>query len=55
MRRGDSAEIYRILVDGADAAQVDTTAYSPGDVVRVPIIADPSVTTGHDIMIVQVS
>jgi len=55
MRRGDAGEIIRILIDGEDAAQVDTSSYTAGDVIEVPIIADPAVTTGHDIMIVQVS
>lgn len=55
MRRGDTAEIIRVIVDGADAAAVDTTPYSEGDVIRVPIVADPSITTGHDITLVQVS
>ena len=55
IRRGDLGEVIRILVDGQDAAQVNTASASVGDVVRVPIVADPTVTTGHDIMIIQVS
>lgn len=55
MRRGDAGEIIRILVDGEEAARVDTSGVSVGDVVRVPIIADPAITTGHDIAVIQVS
>lgn len=55
MRRGDAGEIIRILVDGEEAARVDTTSAAVGDVVRVPIVADPAVMTGHDIAVIQVS
>ncbi len=55
MKRGDVGEIIRILVDGEEAARVDTTSYAEGDLIDVPIIADPAITTGHDIVIVQVS
>jgi hypothetical protein len=54
VRRGDVGEIVRILVDGQDAAQIDTTAMTEGDVVYQTIIADPAFET-HDLMIVQVS
>jgi len=54
MRRNDTAEILRILVDGQDAAEVDTTGYTEGDIINVPFVADPASTTGHDIMIIQV-
>lgn len=54
-KRGDVGEIIRILVDGQEAARVDTSSYAPGEVIHTPIIADPDITTGHDIMIVQVS
>lgn len=55
MRRGDVGEIIRIIVDGQDSASVDTASSAVGDVIRVPIVADPAVTTGHDIMLIQVS
>jgi len=53
-RRGDVGEIIRILVDGDEAARVDTSGYSAGDVIRTAIIANPELET-HDIMIIQVS
>lgn len=53
-RRGDLGEIIRILVDGQDAARVDTSAAAPGDIVRTTIIADPAYET-HEIVMVQVS
>jgi len=54
-KRGDLGEIIRILVDGEEAARVDTSGYAPGDIIRTPILPDPAITTGHDIIIVQVS
>jgi len=55
MRRGAIGEVIRILIDGADAVTVDTSSASEGDVINVPIVADPAITTGHDIMLLQVS
>lgn len=54
-RRGDLGEIIRIIVDGEEVARVDTSSASPGDVIETPILTDPTIETGHDIMIVQVS
>jgi hypothetical protein len=54
MRRGEFGEVIRILVDGEEAARVDTTARAAGEVVRVPINADPGISA-HNIAIVQVS
>ncbi len=53
-RRGDVGEIIRILVDGEEAARVDTSSASVGDVIETPIVPEAS-ESGHDIMIVQVS
>lgn len=55
MKRGDAGEIIRILIDGEDAALVDTTDAAVGDIVKTTVMPDPAVTTGHDIMIIQVS
>lgn len=52
-RRGDLGEIIRILVDGQEAARVDTTPYSAGEVIRTPILADPDIET-HSVLIVGV-
>jgi hypothetical protein len=54
VKRGEFAEIIRILVDGQDAVTVDTTPYTEGDVIRTNIVADPAFET-HDIMLIQVS
>lgn len=54
-KRGDLGEIIRILVDGEEAARVDTSSAAPGDIIRTPIVADPAITSGHDIAIIQVS
>jgi len=53
-KRGDLGEIIRILVDGEEAAQVDTSGYAAGEVIRTPIIGDPELTS-HQVMIIQVS
>lgn len=54
VRRGNLGEIIRILVDGQDAAQVDTSAMSEGEVFYQTIVADPDLET-HTLMLVQVS
>jgi hypothetical protein len=54
VKRGDIGEVIRILVDGQEAARVDTSSASPGDVINIPVIADPTFDT-HDIALVQVS
>ena len=55
MRRGAFAEVVRIIIDGQDAATVDTSDMTEDEIVRVPLVGDPDSTTGHDIMIVQVA
>jgi len=52
-RAGDVGEIFRIVVDAAEAGTVDTTGLA-GEVIRTPINADPSLS-GHDIMLIKVS
>lgn len=54
VRRGDLGEIIRILVDGEDAATVDTSSYSTGDVIEIPLVGDPEIMS-HSVMLVQVS
>lgn len=54
VKRGDLGEIIRIFMDGEEAARVDTTPYSPGEVIRVRIVGDPE-EEEHDLMIVQMS
>lgn len=53
-RRGDVGEIIRIWIDGGMAAEVDTSGYASGDVIRTSIVGDASLET-HSIAIVQVS
>jgi hypothetical protein len=54
VRRGDLGEIVRILVDGQDAATIDTSAMTEGEVFYQTVVADPAFET-HDLMLVQVS
>lgn len=53
VRRGDFASVIRILVDGEEAARVDTADASPGDLIRIPVVANPENST-HALMLVQV-
>lgn len=50
MKRGDIGEIFRIVVDGQESAQVDTSAYSVGDIITVPVIP-ASEADAHDLLI----
>jgi len=54
VRRGDIGEIIRLWVDGSQAAEVDTSSYAAGDIIRVPVAGDPALST-HQIIMVQVS
>jgi hypothetical protein len=54
MRRGNFGEVIRILVDGEEAVRVDTGGAAEGTVIRVPVVANPDLST-HNIAIVQVS
>jgi hypothetical protein len=54
VRRGNLGEIIRILVDGEDAATVDTSSMAEGEVFYQAISADPALES-HDLMLVQVS
>ena len=52
MRAGDVGEIIRILFDAEEKAKIDTSEYTPGEVIRVPIVGDPDLTT-HQLMIIK--
>lgn len=52
-KAGDVGEIIRIILDGQDAALIDTTGHA-GEIIETPIYPAES-EDGHDIMIVQVS
>jgi hypothetical protein len=53
-RRGDVGEVIRIVVDSSDYATVDTSGYSPGDVIEYPVVAD-SALSSHDMYVIKVS
>lgn len=53
MRGDDFGEVIRVLVDGQDQALVDTTDRA-GEIIEVPIVADPDLST-HDVMLIKVS
>lgn len=52
VRRGDVGEIIRIVVDGKDAVQVDTTPYSEGQVINVPVMTDPASSPPHSLLLI---
>ncbi len=54
VKRGDLGEIIRIFVDGQEAARVDTTSYTEGDLVRIVLVGDPE-EEEHEIIIIQES
>ena len=49
-KAGDIGEVIRIIVDGQDAASVNTTGHA-GEIINTPILADPTLDT-HQIYIV---
>ena len=52
IQRGDVGEIIRILFDDEEKARVNTASYAPGDVIRVPIVGDETLST-HTLMIIK--
>lgn len=52
-KAGDVGEIIRIVVDGADAATVDTTGHA-GEIINTSVIADQTLDT-HQVYIMKVS
>jgi len=52
IRRGDLGEVIRLYIDGDQAAEVDTSPETAGDIIRVTLAGDPDLST-HDIMIVN--
>lgn len=53
--KGDVREIWRIVVDSADAGTVDTDDYPADAIIEFPVVADPDIETGHDIYLIQMS
>lgn len=51
-RKGDVREVFRVIVDAADAGEIDTDDYDAGDLIEMQIIGDPALST-HDILIVR--
>jgi hypothetical protein len=54
VRDTNIVELVRIIVDGVQVSSVTTPGTNSGEI-SVPIVADPSVTTGHEIYIVKAS
>lgn len=52
-KRGDVGEVIRIVVDQIDAAKVDTTSASEGDIVTVAVQGNPSLSE-HDLYVMKV-
>lgn len=52
-KRGDVGEVIRIIIDGADVGEVDTTDAAPGELVEYNVVGDQSLEE-HELIIVQV-
>jgi hypothetical protein len=50
MRGDDFGEVIRIILDGQDAATVETTG-DPDELIEVPLYGDPELST-HDLLII---
>jgi len=50
-KRGDVAETIRYVIDNQDATTIDTTPYSPGDLIETTLIT-PSGGGTHDLLII---
>ena len=52
MKKADIGEILRIVVDGKDAAKIDTTDYDADALIQIPILTDPAISPPHSLMII---
>ena len=53
-RAGDVAETIRYVVDNQDITTIDTSAITPGTLIQIPVVADPTISP-HQIYIVKTS
>jgi hypothetical protein len=53
MRGDDPAEVIRVIVDGVQHAEIDTTGMVD-ELIEVPVFGDPALGT-HDVLLVKVS
>ena len=51
-KRGDVGEIIRVIIDGAEAGEVDTTSASVGDLVELNVVGDQDLSE-HELILVQ--
>jgi len=51
-KRGDIATVIRIVLDGEDMATVDTSSYSAGDIIEIPVLGEES-EDGHDLLVLN--
>lgn len=51
-RKGDVREIFRVVVDAADAGEIDTDDYAVDELIEMDIVGDPANET-HDILIIR--
>jgi len=50
-KRGDVAETIRFVIDNQDIVTIDTTPYSPGELIETTLLAPPGGGT-HDVLII---
>lgn len=51
MKKADVGEIIRIVVDGKDAAKVDTSSYPADSIINIPVLTDPADSPPHTFMV----
>lgn len=54
-RRGDVAEVIRVIIDAADYGTVDTSTVAAGEIIELSILPADQELTSHDILLVKVS
>jgi len=54
LKRGDLGEVVRIIIDGVQYDEIDTTPVAAGEIIDVPILTDGS-SGEHDILLVRKS
>jgi len=53
IRRGDLGEIIRLYVDGSENAVIDTSGFSPGDIIQQPVVTSGG--GSHSLLLVKAS
>lgn len=52
-KRGDIATFIRIILNGQDMVSVDTSDYSPGDLIEIPVVGAEESEGGYDLLVLN--